>query len=129
MIRTVTNGCPFGKLLFRIDHFIRTIAQQEFCLYIPCGPGNHQLASQLLEQRGGFQRALEVIANGNNTDIKIPNAQGFQKFPIGTVTNLGIGNVRQNRIHTFFYLVNCHHLMAQFIQMHGNMTSKTSQSN
>ena len=52
---TESDRCPLCQLLFRVDHFIRTVAQQELGLYIPLCTRDHKLCAQLLEQRCCFQ--------------------------------------------------------------------------
>lgn len=42
MVGTVPHSGPGSHLLLRINHIIRTVAQQEFGLYIPCCPGQHK---------------------------------------------------------------------------------------
>ena len=46
----VSDRRSLCQLLFRVDHFIRTVAQQELGLYIPLCTRDHKLCSQLLEQ-------------------------------------------------------------------------------
>ena len=48
MVRAVSNGSPESHLFLRIYHLIRTVAQQEFGLYIPGGPCHHFFGAQLL---------------------------------------------------------------------------------
>lgn len=50
VVRATANGGPLGQLFFRVDDFIRTVAQQKLGLYIPLCTRDHKLCAQLLEQ-------------------------------------------------------------------------------
>ena len=128
VVGAVTDGRPLGQLFFRIDHLIRPIAEQKFFLHIPGRSGYHHFGAQLFQQRGGFQGALKIIANGHNAHIKVADSQGFQKVPIGAVADLGVGHKGQHRLHPFLGVVHGHYLMAQIVQVYGNVLSKAAQA-
>ena len=43
--------------------------------------------------------------------------------------DLGVSHKRKHFVHPFFIPVNCHNFMPKLIQLHGNMSSKSSKSN
>ena len=92
VIICVTDRGPLCNLLFRVNHFIRTIAQKEFFLNITLSPGYHQFRSQFFQKRSCFKRILKASSNGYKTDIVISYSKRTQKFSIGTITDLGIGH-------------------------------------
>ena len=122
----VSDRCPLCQLLFRIDHFIRTVAQQELGLYISLCTRDHKLCAQLLEQRCCFQRTLKIAADGYDTHIKITNTKGAQKVFAGAVTDLCIRHIGKHSVHTVLIAVDRHDLMTQFIQFLRNMAAKTA---
>ena len=112
MVRTVADGSPVGKLLFRIDDLIGTVSQQKLLLHIGGCPGDYHPGAQFLEQRGGFQGALEIIADGNNTGIVVIHPQGPEKIGVGAVTDLSRGYIGKYILYKTFILIYSHDLMA-----------------
>ena len=129
VICRIADGRPFCQLFFRIYHLIRTVAQQKLFLHIRGGSGHHQPAAHFLQQRGGLQRALKAIADGDDAYVKIPNAQRFQKGRIGAVADLRVGHIGQHRLDTLLLSVYRHDLMAQTVQVYGNVPAKAAQAN
>ena len=126
MISAAPDRRPPGKLLFRVHHLIRSVAQQKFFLHIRSGTGYDHLSPQLLQERGGLQRALKIIADGHDTYIIIINSKGAQKFLVGAVTDLGIGHIGEKFLYQLLLLVNSHNLMVQLPKLHGNIFTKTT---
>ena len=48
VVRAAANGGPLGQLFFRVDDFIRTVAQQKLGMDISGSPGDNQSGTQLL---------------------------------------------------------------------------------
>ena len=67
MIGAVPDGCPSCQLLFRVYHFIRTVAEQELFLHIRSGTGHYQLGAQFLQQTCSLQAVLEVDRLGKSS--------------------------------------------------------------
>lgn len=88
MIRTVTNGRPFGKLTLRIDDLVRAVAQKKLRLYIPGRTRDDEFCAQLLEQRRGLQRTLKIVSDGDNAGVKVSNAKRGKELLVRAVADL-----------------------------------------
>ena len=66
--------------------------------------------AQLFQQRGGFQRVLEVAADGHKANIKIPDAERTQELRIGAVADLCVGDKRKHIVDPFLIGIDCHDL-------------------
>ena len=55
VIGTVSDRCPLRDLLFRVDHFIRTVPEQELGLHFPVRAGYNESSAEFLEQRCRFK--------------------------------------------------------------------------
>ena len=124
------NGSrPTCNLLFRVNHFIRTIAQRNFPEH-HAQPWISPVRSQSSEGKL-FQENSESFLQWLQNRYRNFLFQGNVKnSAIGTVTNLRIG---QQMVSAFIYFsphpVNCHNFMSQLIQLLSNMSSKSSKSN
>ena len=126
VIGAVTDGGPFGDLLFRVDDLIRTVAEEELRVHITCCTGNDQLRTQLLQGAGSLQRALEVLADRNKADVEVIHPQGFQKIPVGAVADLGVGDIGQQLVDALFVVIHHHDLMVQSVQIHGDVLAEAT---
>ena len=72
---------------------------------------------------------MKAIANGDDAYVKIPNAQRFQERCVGTVADLRVGHIGQHRLDTLLLSVYRHDLMAQTVQVYGNVPAKAAQTN
>ena len=118
-----------GQLLLGIDHLVRAAAPQEFFLDPPGGPGDDFLGPQLLEQVGGLQGALEVVPDGDDAGVEAGNVQGGEELLAGAVPNLGVGDKGEHRVHPGLLAVHRHHLVAQVIELAGDVLAEASQAN
>ena len=129
MVGSESNRCPFCHLLFGIDHVICAVAEQKLRLHVAFGAGYHVFCAQLFQQRGGFQRVLEVAADGHKTNIKISDTERTQELRIGAVTDLCVGDKRKHIVDPFLIGIDCHDLMPQWRELHGDMPPKAACSN
>ena len=106
-----------------------TVAKQKLCLHITLGTGYHAFGTQLLQQRGGFQRVLKITADGHKTNIKISDTQRTQKLRIGAVADLCVGDKRKHIVDPFLIGIDCHDLMPQLRELHGDMPPEAACSN
>ena len=121
MVGSESDRRPFCHLFFRVDYMVCTVAKQKLCLHITLGTGYHALGTQLLQQRGGFQRVLKITADGHKTNIKISDTQRTQKLRIGAVADLCVGDKRKHIVDPFLIGIDCHDLMPQLRELHGDM--------
>ena len=128
MVGGKPDGSPFCQLLFRVHHLVGTVSQEELCLSVPLRPGDHQLAPQLFQKTGGFQGALEVVADGDNAHIKVPDPQGGKEDLVGAVPDLAVGSVGQHFIEPLLVGIYHHDLVAQIVQLHGNVLAEPAQA-
>ena len=101
-IRAVAQGCQKGRLLFRVDRDVSTAAAQEFFMNPPGGTGYDKLSAQVLEECRRFHRALEIITDGHQANIKIGNPQGFEEAFVRTVRNEAVRRIGQHFLYPFF---------------------------
>ena len=88
-----TNHSPVDRV---VDYMVCTVAKQKLCLHITLGTRYHALCTQLLQQRGGFQRVLKITADGHDADVKISDAKRAKKLRVCTVANLCVGDIWQH---------------------------------
>ena len=72
---------------------------------------------------------LKIVADANDTDIVIINTQAPQEFLIGAVTDLGIGDIRQDLLHQLLLVIHRHDLVVQLPELHGDVLSETAKAN
>ena len=84
---------------------------------------------QLLEQVGGLQGALEVVPDGDDAGVEAGNVQGGEELLAGAVPNLGVGDKGEHRVHPGLLAVHRHHLVAQVIELAGDVLAEASQAN
>ena len=106
-----------------------TVAKQKLRLYIPLGTRHHTLRTQILQQRGGFQRVLKVTADGHEADVKISDAERAKKLRVCTVANLCVGDIRQHIIDSFLVCIDRHDLMPQLRKLYCGMPSEAACAN
>ena len=128
VVGTASDGRPLCQLLFGVDHLVGTVAQEEFLLDIGGGPGDDHSGAQLLEQAGGLQTALEIVADGHDAYIVIVHAQAAEELLVGAVADLGSGGVGQNLLDQLLLVIHRHDLMVQLPQLHGDVLSKPAQA-
>ena len=121
MVGSESNRCPFCHLLFGIDHVICAVAEQKLRLHVAFGAGYHAFCAQLFQQRGGFQRVLEVAADGHKANVKISDTERTQELRIGAVADLCVGDKRKHIVDPFLIGIDCHDLMPQLRELHGDM--------
>ena len=121
MVGSESDRRPFCHLLFRVDHVICAVAEQKLRLHIAFGAGYHAFGTQLFQQRGGLQRVLEAAADGHKTNIKISDTERTQKLRIGAVADLCVGDKRKHIVDPFLIGIDCHDLMPQLRELHGDM--------
>ena len=129
VVGTVTDGGPFCHLLFGVDHLVGAVAQKEPGLYVPRRPGHHHSGAQLLEKRGSFQRTLEIVADGHDADVVVAHAQRYQKSGVGAAAHQRVGHIGHDRLDAVLPAVHSHNLVPQLIELDGNMSAKSSQTN
>ena len=129
MIGSISDRRPFCHLLLGVDHVICAVAEQKLRLHVAFGAGYHAFGAQLFQQRGGLQRVLEVAADGHKANVKISDTERTQKLRIGAVADLCVGDKRKNIVDSFLIGIDCHDLMPQLRELHGDMPPKAACSN
>ena len=117
MLGAVADRRPLRYLLFGNDDLVRTVAQQKLCLHVAVGTRHDHFSAQLLEKRGGFERALKITADGDDAHVIIIDSQRTEKRLIGAVADLRIGDDRQDRIDTILVLVDSHNLVPMLAEL------------
>ena len=113
---TAFDRRPVRNLFFGVKDLVCAVSEQKFGMHVVRGSCHHQFAAQLFHKGCGLQRILKIIADGNEANVVILNAQRFQKFSGRRVADLRACAVRQNVIHSFFLRIHRHDLVAEFIQ-------------
>ena len=67
------------------------------------------------------RRVLEAAADGHKTNIKISDTERTQKLRIGAVADLCVGDKRKHIVDPFLIGIDCHDLMPQLRELHGDM--------
>ena len=129
MICGIPHRRPVCHLPFRVDDIVCSVAQQKFGMDVPGCPRQHEGCAMLFQQRGGLQGALEIIADGDDAQVKVPDAQGCDELFIGAVPDLCIGYQRKNVIDPILVAVHSQHLVVQLLQLFRHVAAKTPQAN
>ena len=129
MVGSVSDRCPFCHLFFRVDYMVCTVAKQKLCLHITLGTRYHALCTQLLQQRGGFQRVLKITADGHDADVKISDAKRAKKLRVCTIANLCVGDIWQHITDPFLVCIDRHDLMPQLRKLYCDMPSEAACAN
>ena len=95
---------------------------------LPRRPGQHKTRPVLLEQRRGFQRTLEVVADGDHAHVEIAHAQRADERFAGGVRNLGAGHEVQRFVDALFVFVDGEHVVIQFAQLSCHAAAETAES-
>ena len=106
-----------------------SVAKQKLCLHITLGTRYHALCTQLLQQRGGFQRVLKITADGHDADVKISDAKRAKKLCVCTVANLCVGDIWQHITDSFLVCIDRHDLMPQLRKLYCDMPSEAACAN
>lgn len=128
VVRAVTDGRPGRQLLFGVDHLIRAVAQEKLGVHVARRARYHKARAQVLQQRGGFQRALKIVSDGHDAHIEIAHPQRRHELLVLAVADLRAGHIGQRRLHALLAPVYGHNLMPELMQLDGNMASKPSQT-
>ena len=105
------------------------LLKQKLCLHITLGTRYHALCTQLLQQRGGFQRVLKITADGHDADVKISDAKRAKKLRVCTVANLCVGDIWQHITDSFLVCIDRHDLMPQLRKLYCDMPSEAACAN
>ena len=86
----------------------------------------HLLCSQLVEQRGGLQRILKALADGDDAHIIVTDAERAEKLLLGAVSDLRPCDIGQDGRDAFFVLVHGEHLMVHLAELLGDVPAEPS---
>ena len=64
---------------------------------------------------------MEVAADGHKANVKISDTERTQELRIGAVADLRIGDKRKHIVDPLLIGIDCHDLMPQLRELHGDM--------
>ena len=112
-VRAVADGGPDGELLLRVDHLIRAVPQEEFRVDAPGGAGHDELRPEFFQEGRGLEGALEIIADGDDGEVEIRDAERFEKGAVRAVPDEPAGEVRERHVHALLHALHSEHLMME----------------
>ena len=117
MIGCISYRRPFRDLLLRIDHLIRSVPEQEFCLDLCVGTGYDKISAQFFQQGGRLKRALKIAPDRYDAHIEVVDTKRSQERFIRTVSDLCIRDDRKDGVDPILIPVHSHDLMAEVMQL------------
>ena len=128
MVGAVADRRPFRDLLFGIHHPVRAVAQKKALLTVALCAGDDKLRAQLLEEVGGLQRALKIVADSHKADVEIVDAESAQKQLVGAVADLGVRNDIHRLVDPVLIMIDAQHVMAELVELDRDVFSESSES-
>lgn len=128
VVRAVPDGGPDGELLLRVDHMVGAVAEEEFRVAVPGGAGDHHFCSHVLQEGGRFQRALEIIADGDDAKVEIGDAQRGQERGVRAVPDEAPREVGQRHIDALLHALHGEHLIVKLPELFRYVTAEAAQS-
>lgn len=128
MIGTAADGRPKRELALRVDGFVRAVPQQEFFVNVARGARYDIACAKFFEKRGCFEGALEVIADGDDADIKVGDVERAQKVGIGAVGDECVRHERQNAVYAVFVVVDGEDRVLHVVQLFCNVAAEAAKS-
>lgn len=98
---TQLDGQAVGPVLFGINRLVRADEAQQFGVRIAVRAGNDVFRAVFFQQRRRLERILEVVADGDDTHVKVIDAQGGDVGLAGDMPDFRVGDVRQDFVDLF----------------------------